>query len=299
MRRKPTTYDLPDGEGSLTATKLRRSDRETQIDVMRNWFFANFADPAENTPYESAEGGYIYIWGGPYEPAEELHDEFGGLIRDDVIDELADELRGIAWEWTKHPDYGDVDDYLFESISRTTEHQKAFEESVENVESLIRLGAGLAEQKQLLRLLYVNVITVIETYLSDLFISAVGNDKALLRRFVETTPEFKSEKVSYSEVFKAYDEIEKKARSYLMDVVWHHLGRVKPMFSKTLGVEFPSDMGDLFKAVLVRHDLVHRNGKMKEGGEHDITPETVRALIKQAREFIAHVDSHWTGKEEI
>jgi hypothetical protein len=109
--------------------------------------------------------------------------------------------------------------------------------------------------------LFVNVITAVETYLSDLFISAVSKDKALLRRFIESTPEFKTEKVTLSEIFKTVEEIEKRARSYLLDVVWHHLNRVKPMFKDTLGLAFPKDMGDLFKAILIRHDLVHRNGR--------------------------------------
>lgn len=64
-----------------------------------------------------------------------------------------------------------------------------------------------------------------ETYLSDIFISSVGNDKALLRRFIEATPEFKTEKVSIAEICKAMEDLEKKARSYLLDVVWHRLNR--------------------------------------------------------------------------
>ena len=73
-RRKPKRYNLPNGEKSLTATALRRANRETKLDAMRTWFYANYEDPAECTPYESAEGGYIYIWGGPYEPEEKLQE---------------------------------------------------------------------------------------------------------------------------------------------------------------------------------------------------------------------------------
>jgi hypothetical protein len=53
-------------------------------------------------------------------------------------------------------------------------------------------------------------------------------------------------------------------------------------------------MGDLFKAILIRHDLVHRNGKMKEGGEHTLSKENVRNLIEQANKFISHIDTQWT-----
>jgi hypothetical protein len=284
---------LPNSEGSVTATELRRSSHNIQLEVMRTWFYSTYEDPAEITPFESAEGGYIYIWGGPYDPEKELHDEFGGLIPDMCIEELATELRDICWEWTPHPECDDIDDYFFESIAQTTEHRESFNEAIANVEHLLTSDAIGTWKKYLLRLLYVNVITILETYLSDLFISAVGNDRSLLRRFVETTPEFKSEKISVSEVFKAVEDIEKMARSYLMDVVWHHLSRVKPMFKETLDIKFPNKMEILFKAVLVRHDLVHRNGKKKDGGEHDISVEIITELIKEAGEFVSHIDKQW------
>jgi hypothetical protein len=95
------------------------------------------------------------------------------------------------------------------------------------------------------------------------------------------------------------ERIEKKARSYLMDVVWHHLNRVKPMFKNTLGLSFPDNISDLFKAVLIRHDLVHRNGRKKDGGEHDISESTVKSIIEQARSFVAHLDRQWADKSGI
>src|SRR5437879_3588111 len=130
-RRKPHGYELPDGSGFLTSSELRRADRDTQLDVMRHWFYANYEDPVENTPYESAEGGYIYIWGGPYDPQEELDSEFGGHISDKVIAELADELRNISWEWTGHTD-NQIDDYFIDSIAEFSEHLEAFKESIFN-----------------------------------------------------------------------------------------------------------------------------------------------------------------------
>lgn len=55
------------------------SDEDGAVKAMVEWFHMNFEDPAHNTPYESAEGGYQWIWGGPYDAEEELQDAFPTL----------------------------------------------------------------------------------------------------------------------------------------------------------------------------------------------------------------------------
>jgi len=48
-------------------------------------------------------------------------------------------------------------------------------------------------------------------------------------------------------------------------------------------------MNRLFKAVLVRHNLVHRNGKMKNGGEHHLEIEDIEVLICETHERSEHL----------
>lgn len=292
-RRNVRHYDLPDSPGTITASDLRRAGPDTQLDVMRNWFHANYEDPVQNTPYESAEGGYIYIWGGPYEPSEELEDEFSGIVPDKVIKKLAEELSDISTVWTGHPDSSDIDDFLFHSIATFTKHLETFTSSLFNIKQLLKTRVEDSSQQCFRRLLYVNVITALETYLSDFFISTISSDPSLIRRFVETNPDFKGEKISLSDVFKASEQIEQRVRTYLMDVVWHHLARIKPMFMDTLCLEFPAQMGALFKAILVRHDIVHRNGRTKDGHQHVFDERNIIELMTIAEAFVMGIEGGW------
>lgn len=82
---------------------------------MLDWFHANYEDPAENMPYESAEGGYQWVCGGPYSADEELNEKFDAVpqcVRDVAIG-ILDEA---GYEWApvmgseKFPDGGDDDD---------------------------------------------------------------------------------------------------------------------------------------------------------------------------------------------
>ena len=187
--KRAKLYRLRDGS-LITAQHLIKSDREVQLEAMRQWFYENYEDPVHNCPYISEEGGYQYIYGGPYEAREELSEEFSGVLDDDVIDELADDLDGDCSEWSANSDKfsPDLDDYFFRSSAESVGHEEAFKQSAVNINRLLETKVEPAERQVMLRLLYANVITALETYLSDKFISAVNTDEQTMRRFVETTP---------------------------------------------------------------------------------------------------------------
>ena len=45
-------------------------------------------------------GGYIWIWGGPYEAREELYSKFGDLVSESLIEEAVEEIeRDGLTEW--------------------------------------------------------------------------------------------------------------------------------------------------------------------------------------------------------
>lgn len=283
-------YSLPHFEGTISRSDLAKADRDTQLEVMRTWFFQNYEDPAERTPYESREGGYVWIWGGPYEAREELESEFYDLVPEEVIEELDSELSSICWEWAPTEKPGDYDEYLVDDIAKITEFYDNFSSAILDIEKLLETKIDSPYENCFFRLLFVNVITALETYLSDAFIHSVVPSESLMRKFVESTPEFKSEKIPLADVYKAVEEIEQKAKSYLVDVVWHNLGRIKPMYRDVLGIVFESDLGDLTRAILKRHDIVHRNGKTKSGEEILITKKDVTDLISKVESFAQEID---------
>lgn len=52
------------------------ADREGRVEAMVEWFLERYEDPANQTPHDSSEGGYIYVWGGPYDAREQIGDNF-------------------------------------------------------------------------------------------------------------------------------------------------------------------------------------------------------------------------------
>lgn len=293
-----TEYYENGSQFPMSQESLGDAGRDTQLEVMKDWFRGRFEDPAERTPYESAQGGYIWIWGGPYDAREELEAEFGGVIQDDAIDELVEDLEVECTEWAPRPSPNDYDNALIKDLARITEFYQVFLGAISDIAKLLRTTVEESVSPTFHRLLFVNVITAMETYLSDAFINTVVNSPPLMRRFIETTPEFQAEKIPLADVFKAMEQVEQKARSYLADVVWHHLHRVKLMYRHTLGIEFPAEKGPLFRAVSLRHDIVHRNGKTKNGQEIMVKPAEVSELVREVEAFIQELDKQVVSAKE-
>jgi hypothetical protein len=268
-------------------------------ELMEYWFRLNYEDPTERTPYESAEGGYIWIWGGPFETREVLEEEFSGKVDDELIEELASELDNECLEWAPTPQPGDYDDYIVDDISSITEFHHNFGSAILDIEKLLATDVPDPVVHNFNRLLYLNVVIALETYLSDAFINMVMSDGDLFNKFVENTPEFQQRKIPLSSVIKEAKTIELTAKTHLLEISWHNLARVSKMYESILGIKFPDDLGDLFRAVLKRHDIVHRNGMDKDGNEIPISIDEIRELIRTVENFTLNIDQQLPDDDEL
>ena len=74
-------------------------DRQSRIEALVKWFFERFEDPAHRVPYVSAEGGYQWIYGGPYDARVAIGDNFPHEA-EEIIDAAVDKIEseGLT-EW--------------------------------------------------------------------------------------------------------------------------------------------------------------------------------------------------------
>jgi len=285
-------YWHPDYTHSISAEGLRSAEKDFQKKIMKEWFLSNYENPVDHTPYESAKGGYIYIWGGPYDAKEELFSEFGEIIPEETIDEVAEELEEQegCTDWSGQINADDFDDYLLETIAENTEFYTTFKQAITNTKALLECEVDETLEQSLLRLLYANVITVIETYLSDAFMNTVLNNPTLIRRFIETSPDFRVRQLFLNKIYERMDSLVDEVKAYLFKLQYHNLKKVKSIYESILNVKFPDDLTILTKAILNRHDIVHRNGKTKNGSVIELNKDKVFELVQKANSFIDSID---------
>ncbi|MFZ5780405.1 MAG: hypothetical protein ACOY4R_09435 [Pseudomonadota bacterium] len=118
MNDEKRYYTADNPEAGVTPAELGKLSREDQLAYLEYWFYTYFEDPANETPYESAEGGYQYIWGGPYDARDELNDEFDGIVPEEVIEDAVKrvEQEGTI-EWAPSRNHSDQQDAAAEAAA--------------------------------------------------------------------------------------------------------------------------------------------------------------------------------------
>ena len=170
--------------------------------------------------------------------------------------------------------------------------QQLYEATHTEIERALDSIEGLNDDvKQFLfRLLYANVITSMETFLGDTLKREVLQDEVSLRKFVETYKPFKDISMNLSDLYAKKESMPGFVKTTLRELLYHDLRKIKPIYRDALGIDL-GDVSELYKAVLVRHDLVHRNGKNHEGVEHTITEDMVRELQTKVKALMESVNN--------
>jgi len=81
-----------------------------QVDQIVEWFNTYFEDPQNEMPYadKDSDDNYQYPWGGPYDAAEQIGDEFSGKATDEAIQAAVEQVTSEGtFDWaptSQHPD---------------------------------------------------------------------------------------------------------------------------------------------------------------------------------------------------
>ncbi len=293
MNKSDKAFYSPETEQDYNLEEIKSLNSDTQKSIMRNWFLANYENPAEHTPFESKEGGYIYIWGGPFDAREELEDVFLDFIQKEALDSLVSELESECIEWSGTISSEGYDDYFYSVIYDNYEFTETLKNNLNSIKKLLKIDLPPDLEQHMNKMLFVNVITTLETFLSDAFIGTVLKDKELLKDFVRLNPDFSERKFTLNEIFKRIDNIEKEVKTFLLELIWHNLAKVQQMYHSVLHIEFPKDMKLIYKGIAIRHDLVHRNGKTKSGKNISITREETIKLMDEIHSFAEDIDAYF------
>lgn len=272
---------------------LETADEDDQKTAMREWFLARYCDPAQETPYNGREGGYLFVNGGPYDPADELPERFSGIVDDELINEVVEDLHGEAGgdEWAPiRNEYSDEEDWLQLEIDSRDAPLLRLKTRTEEARQVLTL-TGSPQARELAKLLvFSNGVGALEAFLWETADFWFKNDDTALHDIITNLSKFKDEKIKLGDIFKKQARLREDVLRYLQSIVWHRWREVKLVFKAGLHISLPNF--DIFKDALVkRNDIVHRCGHTKDGAIVSLSDAEINDLLCEVEKFCSEVNT--------
>lgn len=265
---------------------LRNADRDDQLIAVREWFLARYCDPAYEPPYNGREGGFLFIHGGPYDPADILPDRFDGVVEDGVIDEVVADLHSeVGHRWAPINDQYDYDfdERLDFHIQKQDEPLLRLQQRLELAQRALSLDGDATAKNFAEQLVFSSVITSLEAFLWETADYWVEHDDNVLQRLVTRHDALRNQQFKLADIYEKYDGLRKLVRGHLQHIVWHRWEDVAKVYRAAFDVKLPS-VRALADAVEKRHHIVHRSG-------YDVDFQPVRVSAGEIAELSKTVET--------
>jgi hypothetical protein len=265
---------------------IKNAPEEQQIEAMRRWFHARFEDPSNQTPYDGGEGGFQFIWGGPYDPNDKIQERFSSVVEYEVMEKLIKELwqeAGDEWAPIEHEGLDYDEELSFRVVSRD-DPLRLLEDRISQIEDVLDWNNDPHTSQLVHQMVHSSLIAALEAFLADTMAFWVRTDKGVLRQFTSENKDFKGRQLTLDQLFERLEKLDQEVEIYLQDMLWHRLDKIRPMMTAGLGIAFP-DIGDLMREVVVRHDIVHRAGRTKSGELVSVSTDDAIRVRDEVRRF--------------
>lgn len=170
--------------------------------------------------------------------------------------------------------------------------KQLFKDTHSDTEKALEAIDGMPQEikDNLYRLLYANTISKLEVFLCDTIVSYVLSSDAHKQRFVQKYEPLAEQKFPMKSIYAKFNSLDKLIKGALTSIVYHDVDLVRKLYKNVIGIDLPHTK-DIEDAIEIRHDIVHRNGKDKEGNMRNISKDDVEQISDHILDYIYEVDT--------
>lgn len=184
------------------------------------------------------------------------------------------------------------DDYI-SSVLDNKDSYSTFCSSMDDIYELMEDSTVFNSYSDILcKMLFIQIIVCLETYLSDTLINEIQENEEMLDRFILKFKEYNEKKISFSDIKAAYENRRKTAVTDLLNIQYHNIAKVRAIYQCVFNSE---DLGfannDVYKLIDIRHNLVHRNGKDKDGNPINLHKFDIDETYHVVHSFVDDIHS--------
>lgn len=262
---------------------LKTASPEEQYEALYQWFTNQYEDPAESLPYDSREGGYIPIHGALVDPFDEFG-EFGDIVSDEIINNVAQELCNIAGDM-----WSPIYDPAFDEYDLPVTPLEAFNIRINDA---INLKNSLCEEDKNYFLLHISIFSLIftsfETYLWEVMKFHLNNNKLdIIKNLILNNKKEDLKNKCFSLVQRYYkneiDDVFSELESVIKrkldnEIIWHNKENIEYVFKQGFELKRLPSYGKIQEFLRVRNHIIHRFG-MNTKGQKIVLPDLDEAIL--------------------
>jgi len=164
-----------------------------------------------------------------------------------------------------------------------------FNQNIQEIEQI-------PKNRYILKLLYANVITLMETYLYELFINGVRENN--LYQKIVNNRNYQQYKIPLKLVEVNNFDIKNYIKTQIVEKILFHKTDSFLLFENVFEIQI--DITEEIKnAIKNRHHIIHRNGKDFNNQNIEISEEYLNELIEEVRAFLTNIDRNFIDKYAI
>lgn len=227
---------------------------------------------------------------------------------DEELDENSIEYFAAEQAYQEYLDYQEAEKYLDEEKDWIEYHKEEFKEQhphhfiamnyISILEGL-RHSIGANDDSILLKMKFSYSVTVLEACLCEMIKSFVLTDDDFVHNALVNIEGFNKEVVTLGVAYKMdTNSYRTKVIAYLSTVLYHNVGKVVSIFKAISNTDnsFNIDIAEVSKIMILRHDVVHRDGKNKEGKPLQLDVTSVQSAINCITSFIIQMNEMLSQK---
>ena len=218
-----------------------------------------------------------------------LADESYKIDADEIIEgDLFVYKKGIIDDNTEYYAAGSVSQLIVYPPKSIDEVKNIYDSSIEDI--IYFLNYEIEDDRASLtryKYSYVGVFATLEYFLCGICRIYIIQKEEYMEKFLQNNKAYKDQKFPLSKIFSEYKSIKESVDKYICDIVYHNTDTVHNIFKSVFDIDI--NMEQIKPFIPIRHDIVHRNGRSKDGNNIYVTKSLIFDLIKCANGIVQQV----------
>lgn len=171
-----------------------------------------------------------------------------------------------------------------------------FQKDLFELKTMLEKSGNDFSNQTFFKMVYAHAVTILEVYLEDITKALIMTNEGFLANTIKNVRPFYDTKFKLGDISLENDGVKKFVLGKLSDNLFHDIPKVLNMLNGILEKKLDVSISNICSVTSTRHDIVHRNGKNKDGELIDITLSatlealtTVETFANQLRHKLAEI----------